>query len=42
MKTEDMILISVDGHIIEPPDLFVNHMPKEYLAASIAAPHVAR
>ncbi len=39
MKTEDMILISVDDHIIEPPDLFVNHMPKEYLAR---APQLVR
>jgi len=25
-----MILISVDDHIIEPPDMFVNHLPKKY------------
>jgi len=31
MKTEDLILISVDDHIIEPPDLFVHHISKEYL-----------
>jgi predicted TIM-barrel fold metal-dependent hydrolase len=30
MKREDMILISVDDHIIEPPDMFVNHLPKKY------------
>ena len=39
MKTDDMILISVDDHIIEPPDLFVNHMPKENRAR---APHLGR
>jgi predicted TIM-barrel fold metal-dependent hydrolase len=27
---DDMILISVDDHIIEPPDMFVNHLPKKY------------
>jgi predicted TIM-barrel fold metal-dependent hydrolase len=26
-----MILISVDDHIIEPPDMFKNHLPKKYL-----------
>jgi predicted TIM-barrel fold metal-dependent hydrolase len=25
-----MILISVDDHIIEPPDMFVNHLPERY------------
>jgi predicted TIM-barrel fold metal-dependent hydrolase len=39
MNTDDMILISVDDHVIEPPDLFVNHMPKEYLAR---APQMVR
>jgi predicted TIM-barrel fold metal-dependent hydrolase len=27
----DMILISVDDHIIEPPDMFANHLPSKYL-----------
>ena len=26
-----MILISVDDHIIEPPDMFKNHLPEKYL-----------
>ena len=30
MKRDDLILISVDDHIIEPPDMFVNHLPKRY------------
>ena len=30
MNRDDMILISVDDHIIEPPDMFVNHLPKKY------------
>lgn len=30
MHRDDMILISVDDHIIEPPDMFVNHLPKRY------------
>ena len=28
---DDLILISVDDHIIEPPDLFVHHLPAQYL-----------
>ena len=31
MNKEDMILISVDDHIVEPPDMFKNHLPKKYV-----------
>src|SRR5260221_200763 len=27
---DDLILISVDDHIIEPPDLFAEHLPAKY------------
>jgi len=27
MKTEDMIIISVDDHIVEPPEMFDHHVP---------------
>ncbi len=30
MRTEDMILISVDDHVVEPPDLFDGHLPARY------------
>ena len=30
MKLEDMILVSVDDHIVEPPTLFDKHLPAEY------------
>ena len=30
MKTDDMILISVDDHIVEPPDLFEGHLPAKW------------
>ncbi|BBZ00035.1 amidohydrolase family protein [Mycolicibacterium fallax] len=30
MDKDDMILISVDDHIIEPPDMFANHLPAKY------------
>ena len=32
MTKDDMILISVDDHIVEPPDMFKNHLPKKYAA----------
>ncbi len=32
MNKDDMIfLISVDDHIVEPPDMFKNHLAKKYL-----------
>ncbi|OBF16242.1 amidohydrolase family protein [Mycobacterium sp. ACS4331] len=31
MNKDDMILISVDDHIIEPPDMFKNHLPARYV-----------
>jgi len=31
MKKDDMILISVDDHLVEPPDMFQNHLPAKYL-----------
>jgi hypothetical protein len=30
-QIDDLILISVDDHIIEPPDLFAAHLPAKYL-----------
>ncbi|MFN8041204.1 MAG: amidohydrolase family protein [Acidimicrobiales bacterium] len=30
MKAEDMILVSVDDHIVEPPDMFDNHLSGKY------------
>lgn len=30
MKIEDMILVSIDDHVIEPPDLFEKHLPEKY------------
>ncbi len=31
MNKDDMILISVDDHTVEPPDMFKNHLPKKYI-----------
>jgi hypothetical protein len=30
VRKEDMILISVDDHIVQPPDMFVDHLPARY------------
>jgi predicted TIM-barrel fold metal-dependent hydrolase len=30
MNKDEMILISVDDHIVEPPDMFKNHLSKKY------------
>jgi hypothetical protein len=32
VERDDLILISVDDHIIEPPDMFAGHLPKKYEA----------
>jgi predicted TIM-barrel fold metal-dependent hydrolase len=39
MIAEDMIMISVDDHVVEPPDLFDGHIPARY---SGAAPKIVR
>ncbi len=31
MNKEDMILISVDDHTVEPPDMFKDHLPTKYI-----------
>ncbi|EFC83108.1 amidohydrolase family protein [Parafrankia sp. EUN1f] len=32
MRPDDLILVSIDDHIIEPPDMFANHLPERYRA----------
>ena len=39
IRAEDLILISVDDHIIEPPDLFDAHLPERFKAE---APRIVR
>ncbi|MCX6525641.1 MAG: amidohydrolase family protein, partial [Actinobacteria bacterium] len=34
MNTDDLILISVDDHVVEPPDMFQNHLPAKYKDAA--------
>jgi hypothetical protein len=38
MNSDDLILVSVDDHIIEPPDMFEGRLPKKYVDR---APRVA-
>jgi predicted TIM-barrel fold metal-dependent hydrolase len=37
MRSEDMILVSIDDHVIEPPDMFERHVPQRWQSD---APHV--
>ena len=30
MNLEDMILVSIDDHMIEPPDMYENHVPEKW------------
>jgi len=30
MRTEDLILVSVDDHVVEPPDMFEGHLPEKW------------
>jgi predicted TIM-barrel fold metal-dependent hydrolase len=39
VRIEDMILVSIDDHVIEPPDMFVNHVPAKW---ADQAPKVVR
>ena len=32
MKTDDLILVSIDDHVVEPPDMFLNHVPDKFKA----------
>ena len=38
MNKEDMILVSVDDHIVEPPDMFNNHLPQKLSLIHISEP----
>ena len=30
MQMDDMILVSIDDHMIEPPDMYENHVPAKW------------
>jgi hypothetical protein len=31
MNKEDLILVSIDDHVVEPPDMFLRHVPAKYI-----------
>ena len=35
MQMNDMILVSVDDHLIEPPDMFTRHLPARFSDPSL-------
>ncbi len=39
MNIDDLILVSVDDHVVEPPDMFDNHLPEKFRSL---APKVIR
>ena len=39
MRENDMILVSVDDHVVEPPDMFEEHLPPS-LRGRDDVPHV--
>jgi predicted TIM-barrel fold metal-dependent hydrolase len=39
MRVEDLVLVSVDDHVVEPPDVFERHLPSKY---ADAAPKLVR
>ncbi len=40
MRAEDMILVSVDDHVVEPPELFENHLTPEWKAKAPRIEHL--
>ena len=39
MQMDDLIIVSVDDHVVEPPDMFERHLPAKY---KDIAPHIVR
>jgi len=30
MEIDDLVLVSVDDHVVEPPDMFEAHLPEKW------------
>jgi predicted TIM-barrel fold metal-dependent hydrolase len=41
MRVDDLILVSVDDHVVEPPDMFAEHLPASYRDRE-DVPHIRR
>jgi predicted TIM-barrel fold metal-dependent hydrolase len=39
MRIDDMIMVSVDDHVVEPPDMFERHLPEKYRAGAPVVVH---
>src|SRR6185312_16345643 len=39
MKMDDMILVSIDDHMIEPPHMYENHVPNKWADAAPKVVH---
>ena len=39
MRLDDMVLVSVDDHVVEPPDMFDGRLPAEYADVAPACRH---
>ena len=39
MNVDDLILVSIDDHVVEPPDMFLNHVPAKYKAEAPIVVH---
>ena len=37
MRPDELILVSVDDHVVEPPDMFARHVPR-----AVEGPRAAR
>ena len=35
MQLDDLILVSVDDHTVEPPDMFENHLPAKWIIHTV-------
>ena len=42
MRAEDLILVSVDDHVVEPPDLFEGHLPEKWMEYAPKSVHRTR
>ena len=42
MNIDDLILVSVDDHVVEPPDMFDGHMPAKYQDRAPKVDHEGR
>src|SRR5262245_66410257 len=42
MRADDMIMVSVDDHLVEPPDMFERHLPARWASRDEAPREIGR